>query len=106
MRQAFYASLAVVPWVAVTLLLQGKADHPLQHYASRALYRRFLAAGIHIHEYYPSLLHAKVAVFDRCVATVGSSNIDPFSLLLARDDNTIRTFDHLLSKSLTRTLYT
>ena len=28
------------------------------------------------------------------------------SLLLARDDNTIRTFDHLLSKSLTRTLYT
>ncbi len=73
--------------VAVTLLLQGKADHPVQHYASRALYRQFLAAGVRIYEYHPSLLHAKVAVFDGCVATVGSSNIDPFSLLLAREAN-------------------
>lgn len=73
--------------VAVTLLLQGKADHPLQHYASRALYRMLLRAGIRIHEYYPSLLHAKVAVFDGRVATVGSSNIDPFSLGLAREAN-------------------
>ena len=73
--------------VNVTLLLQGKADHPVQRYASRALYRAFLAAGVRIYEYYPSLLHAKVAVFDRRVATVGSSNIDPFSLLLAREAN-------------------
>jgi cardiolipin synthase len=73
--------------VAVTLLLQGKADHPLQHYASRALYRPLLAAGVRIHEYLPSLLHAKVAVFDGRVATVGSSNIDPLSLGLAREAN-------------------
>jgi cardiolipin synthase len=73
--------------VAVTLLLQGKADHPLQHYASRALYRTLLAAGIRIHEYHPSLLHAKVAVFDGLVATVGSSNIDPLSLGRAREAN-------------------
>ncbi|MEW6689554.1 MAG: cardiolipin synthase ClsB, partial [Pseudomonadota bacterium] len=73
--------------VRITLLLQGKADHPLQHFASRALYRSFLRAGIHIHEYLASLLHAKVAVFDGRVATVGSSNIDPFSLGLAREAN-------------------
>ncbi|MSQ63853.1 MAG: cardiolipin synthase ClsB [Betaproteobacteria bacterium] len=73
--------------VTVTLLLQGKADHPLQHLASRALYRSMLAAGIRIHEYHSSLLHAKVAVFDGRVATVGSSNIDPFSLGLAREAN-------------------
>jgi cardiolipin synthase len=73
--------------VPVTLLLQGKADHPLQHYASRALYRQFLAAGIRIHEYHPSLMHAKVAVFDGRVATVGSSNIDPLSLGRAREAN-------------------
>jgi len=73
--------------VVVTLLLQGKADHPLQHYASRALYRTLLAAGIRIHEYHPSLLHAKVAVFDGRVATVGSSNIDPLSLARAREAN-------------------
>jgi cardiolipin synthase len=73
--------------VSVTLLLQGKADHPLQHFASRALYRSLLAAGIRIHEYHSSVLHAKVAVFDARVATVGSSNIDPFSLGLAQEAN-------------------
>jgi len=73
--------------VAVTLLLQGKAEHPLQHLASRALYRALLDAGVRIHEYHPSVLHAKVAVFDGCVATVGSSNIDPFSLGLAQEAN-------------------
>jgi cardiolipin synthase len=73
--------------VVVTLLLQGKADHPVQHYASRALYRSMLRAGIRIYEYHPSLMHAKVAVFDGRVATVGSSNIDPLSLLLAREAN-------------------
>jgi cardiolipin synthase A/B len=89
--------------VTVTLLLQGKADHPLQHYASRALYRRLLAAGVRIHEYYPSLLHAKVAVFDGCVATVGSSNIDPLSLGMAREANVFvddRTFAAELRASL------
>lgn len=73
--------------VAVTLLLQGKSDHPVQHLASRALYRALLGAGIRIYEYYPSELHAKVAVFDGRVATVGSSNIDPFSLALAQEAN-------------------
>ncbi|MGH8704644.1 MAG: phospholipase D-like domain-containing protein, partial [Burkholderiales bacterium] len=57
------------------------------HYASRALYGSLLAAGIAIQEYHRSFLHAKVAVFDRRVASVGSSNIDPFSLLLAREAN-------------------
>ena len=37
-----------------------------------------------IFEYHRSHLHAKVAVVDDSWATVGSSNIDPFSLLLAR----------------------
>jgi cardiolipin synthase len=73
--------------VAVTLLLQGKSAHPLLYYASRALYRGLLDAGVRIHEYYRSELHAKVAVFDGRVATVGSSNIDPFSLGLAREAN-------------------
>jgi len=73
--------------VAVTLLLQGKSDHPLQRFAARALYRALLGAGIRIHEYHLSELHAKVAVIDGRVATVGSSNIDPFSLALAREAN-------------------
>ena len=42
-----------------------------------------------IHEYHRSFLHAKVAVVDGHWATVGSSNIDPFSLLLAREANVV-----------------
>jgi cardiolipin synthase len=61
--------------VRVVLLLQGKMDHPLLHYASHALYGNFLDAGIEIYEYRKSLLHAKVAVIDEQWATVGSSNL-------------------------------
>ncbi len=73
--------------VRVTLLLQGKVEYALLHYASRALYGRLLGAGVRIYEYHRSFLHAKVAVFDDDAACVGSSNIDPMSLLLAREAN-------------------
>jgi cardiolipin synthase A/B len=50
-----------------------------------------LAAGVEIYQYDASFLHAKVAVVDahheRPWATVGSSNLDPLSLLLAREAN-------------------
>ena len=72
----------------VTLLLQGRVEYRLQHYASKALYDELLGAGIHIIEYKTSFLHAKVAVIDDW-STVGSSNIDPFSLLLAREANVV-----------------
>jgi cardiolipin synthase len=71
----------------VVLLLQGRVEYALLHYATRALYDALLRAGIEIHEYHLSFLHAKVAVFDRASVSVGSSNIDPFSLLLAREAN-------------------
>jgi cardiolipin synthase len=75
--------------VRVTLLLQGRVEYRLLHYASRALYGALLDAGVEIYEYHKSFLHAKVAVIDRKWATVGSSNIDPFSLLLAREANIV-----------------
>jgi cardiolipin synthase len=75
--------------VRVVLLLQGRADHPLQHYASQALYGTLLDAGVEIYEYHKSMLHAKVAVIDHRWVTVGSSNIDPFSLLLSREANVV-----------------
>ena len=73
--------------IRVMLLLQGKVEYRLQHYATHALYGQLLAAGVEIYEYRASYLHAKVAVVDGQWATVGSSNIDPFSLLLAREAN-------------------
>lgn len=73
--------------VSVVLLLQGRVEYRLQHYATLALYDRLLNGGVKIYEYQASFLHAKVAVVDGCWATVGSSNIDPFSLWLSREAN-------------------
>lgn len=73
--------------VRVTLLLQGLIDHAILHFATRGYYHQFLSAGIEIHEYREGFMHAKVAVIDGRWSTVGSSNIDPFSLLLAREAN-------------------
>ncbi|MHB1052414.1 MAG: cardiolipin synthase ClsB [Thiobacillus sp.] len=75
--------------VQVRLLVQGHTDHPLFQAATRALYRDLLADGVKVYEYQASELHAKVAVVDGRWATVGSSNIDPFSLLLAREANIV-----------------
>lgn len=80
---------AALRGIHVSVLLQGKVEHPLQHYASKALYGALLNAGIRIFEYRRSFLHAKVAVVDGAWATVGSSNIDPFSLLLAKEANVV-----------------
>lgn len=76
--------------VRITLLLQGRYEYFMQHHASRAVYGVLLDAGIEIYEYASSFLHAKVAVMDArggALATVGSSNLDPLSLLLAREAN-------------------
>lgn len=86
-RQALMAAAA--RGVKVTLLLQGRVEYLLLHYATQALYSALLASGVRIHEYRNGFLHAKVAVIDDDWATVGSSNIDPFSLLLARESNVV-----------------
>jgi cardiolipin synthase len=85
--------LAARRGVRVRLILQGRYDYFMQYHAVRPVYGVLLAAGIEIHEYTASFLHAKVAVVDpereRPWATVGSSNLDPLSLLLAREANVV-----------------
>lgn len=80
---------AVLRGVVVTIIMQGPSDHPLLKAATQSLYRRLLGAGIGLVEYGRSFLHAKVAVVDDRWATVGSSNIDPFSLMLSREANVV-----------------
>lgn len=75
--------------VRVRLLLQGRYEYFLQYHATRPVYGALLDAGVEIHEYAASFLHAKVAVVDTRWATVGSSNLDPLSLLLAREANIV-----------------
>ena len=61
----------------------------MQFHGARAVYGSLLAAGVQIHEYQSGVLHAQVAVIVGLWATVGSSNLDPLSLLLAREANVV-----------------
>jgi len=74
--------------VRIKLLLQGRKEYILM-FATHAFYSKFLNSGIEIYEYRKSFMHSKVAVIDNKWATVGSSNIDPFSLLLANEANVV-----------------
>jgi cardiolipin synthase len=101
--------LAARRGVRVRLLLQGKYEYFVPYRASRQLYGKLLAAGVEIYEYHASVLHAKVAVVDGHWATVGSSNLDPFSLLLAREANVVvrdASFAQDLQASLSEAMYT
>jgi cardiolipin synthase len=75
--------------VRVRLLLQGRYEFFMQFHAAKPFYRALLTEGVEIYEYQEAFLHAKVAVIDGRWATVGSSNLDPFSLLLAREANVV-----------------
>ncbi|MBT0569659.1 cardiolipin synthase ClsB [Curvibacter sp. CHRR-16] len=77
--------------VDVRLFLQGRYEYFWQYHGARAIYGMLLASGVKIYEYKASFLHAKVAVVDACTTrpwfTVGSSNLDPLSLLLNLEAN-------------------
>jgi cardiolipin synthase len=75
--------------VQVQLLLPGHYEFAVPYRASRVVYRQLMSAGVEIFEYHLSYLHAKVAVIDQRWSTVGSSNLDPLSLLLAREANLV-----------------
>jgi cardiolipin synthase len=89
--------------VRIRLLMQGKIDYRLAGLAARVLYDEMLARGVRIYEYTPAFLHAKVAVVDGQWATVGSSNIDPLSLLLNLEANVV-VLDEAFAASLSAQL--
>lgn len=91
--------------VRVELILQGEPDMAIVKTAAGMLYHPLLSAGVRIFEYTERPLHAKVAVFDDELATVGSSNLDPLSLSLNLEANVIikdRDFNQALSARLAR----
>jgi cardiolipin synthase len=89
--------------VAVRLLLQGKVDYKIAGIAARVLYHELQQHGVRIFEYQPAMLHAKVLCVDDEWATVGSSNLDPLSLVLNLEANLVvrdRGFVRTLSAAL------
>jgi cardiolipin synthase A/B len=73
--------------VRVRLLLQNKVEYLFLDFATHALYNSLLSHGIEIYEFHQSFMHSKVAVIDQQWSMVGSSNIDPFSLLMSQEAN-------------------
>lgn len=72
--------------IRVRLLLQGRVEYWWAHWAQQALVEELVEAGVEVYEYRRSFLHAKVLCVDDWV-TIGSSNVDPFSLMLSLEAN-------------------
>ena len=62
--------------VSVRMILPSASDFEPVLYAGRGYYQTLLAAGVEIYEFEHAVLHAKTAIIDGVVSTVGSSNMD------------------------------
>lgn len=75
--------------VDVRLILPSTSDSTMALNAARHNYSRLLKAGVRIFEYRNALLHAKTAVIDGVWSTVGSTNLDYWSLLSDDEVNAV-----------------
>lgn len=73
--------------VKVRLILQGNPDIPFALRAAQCLYDTLIRHGIEIYEYIDRPLHAKIATIDDEWSSIGSSNLDPWSLALNLEAN-------------------
>jgi cardiolipin synthase len=72
--------------VDVRLLLPGPhQDHPSVTFIQRRLYRRLDRCGVQVHEYQPSMMHAKTMLIDDRLSVVGSMNLDFLSMELLEE---------------------
>ncbi|MGP9789529.1 phospholipase D-like domain-containing protein [Roseinatronobacter sp. NSM] len=79
--------------VTVDLLIAGKhTDSCLVRRVSRLSWRALIEAGIRIHEYAPTFLHAKLVIIDECWVSVGSANFDERSFRL-NDEANLNVYD-------------
>jgi cardiolipin synthase len=65
--------------VRIRVVIAGPSDVMLAKHAERWLYDWLLRHNILLYEYQPAVLHAKVAVADRQLLTIGSYNINNLS---------------------------
>ena len=70
--------------VDVRLLLPSQSDEPMIVSAERSHYQALLESGVKIYEWQGEMLHAKTVTIDGVWSTVGTSNLDWWSI--ARDN--------------------
>ena len=109
-RPAFSEALVLAAQrgMRVRLLVAGEGtDKPAVRRAGRASYDELLTGGVDVHEYGPTMLHAKSLVLDGIWSSVGSVNFDNRSFQL-NDEATLcvtsMTFADLLTAQFERDL--
>jgi cardiolipin synthase len=75
--------------VDVKIILPSTSDSSLALHAAHYNYSELLKSGVKIYERRNALLHAKTAVIDGVWSTVGSTNIDFWSLLSDNEVNAV-----------------
>jgi cardiolipin synthase len=75
--------------VDVRLLLPGRVDEPVMALATRSYYSELLGAGVQIYEWQGKMVHAKTATIDNVWSTVGSSNLDWWSIARNEEINAV-----------------
>ncbi len=65
--------------VVIRIILTGRSDVKLSKSAERYLYPWFFDRNIEIYEYRHTVLHGKIAAYDRQWATIGSYNVNNIS---------------------------
>lgn len=73
---------AALRGVEVRILTPKHSDSRLVTAAARSYYDELTSAGVHIYQYGPAMLHAKLLSIDDQIAVVGSANFDNRSLAL------------------------
>lgn len=68
--------MAALSGVDVKLLVPGISDSFLVNSAAKSYYTILLRAGVKIYLYQKGFVHAKTLVADRCLAMVGTANLD------------------------------
>jgi cardiolipin synthase A/B len=92
--------------VRVRILLPGRhIDSESVRYASKATWGELLQAGVEIHEYQPTMMHAKMLIVDNELVSVGSTNFDPRSFRL-NDEANLNIYDRGFAQQMTEVFET
>lgn len=91
--------MAALSGVDVRLLVPGISDSFMVNAAAKSYYNELLKAGVKIYLYHKGFVHAKTLVADRCLAMVGTANLDYRSFDLNFEVNAI-VYDDQIAEEL------
>jgi cardiolipin synthase len=92
---------AALRGLRVSIILPGKSDSHVVHWATRNLLWELLERGVQVYYQPPPFAHTKLIIIDDYYVHIGSANIDPRSLRLNFELN-VEIFDKPLAAILTR----